>query len=854
MSSGKAPTDLRPIPPAPARRTRLVLAAAALAAVTAAALLVANTALAGSTVYQAESAALSGGAVVATDHSGYSGSGFVGGYTDANKGAAATAFTVSATAAGQATATLRYANGTGTAMTLSLYVNGPRVRQISLPPTSNWDTWGTAAETVSLAPGANTVAYRFDSTDSGNVNLDNITVVADGPSPTGSPSPSEPPPGGQVYELETAFRSGGPTAATSIGGYSGSGYVTGLATVGARVIRTVNVPAAESTAVTVRYSNTSGSAKTLSVHLNGRRTGQIDLPAGTGWLTASQNLALRAGVNLVAFQYDNGDGGNVALDNVTVSGGTALAARGATVPYTEYEAENGSTNGALIGPDRTYRTVASESSGRRAVRLDGSGKYIQFTLTAPANSVVVRHSIPDNAAGTGITAPLALYANGTKVTDLQLTSTYSWVYGDYPFPNDPGLGNGHRFYDEARAKLAATYPVGTVFKLQNETATPVTVDLLDTETVDAAYTLPADALDITAYGAVSGGGDDTAAIRSAISAAKSQGKSVWIPSGTFDLTARIDVDNVAIRGAGMWHATLRGNNGRGGFYAVGGNVQLADFTFLGDVRYRDPDGVVTTDAAMEGEFGSGSLIHNVWIEHSKVGLWAKGNTNGLYMAAVRIRDTFADGVNLNNGVRDSRVEQSVLRNTGDDALAMWSQSAPVVNTAFTFNTATLPMLANTSAIYGGTDNRIEDNLFSDTVYTASGVIVSTWHAALPFAGTTTVQRNTLTRTGGRNNDWNRNLGAVWIYAEARDMTAPVVVRDLVVNDSTYQAILLERDRTIANLTFERVTVTGAGTYGIDIRASGTAHFEYVTVTGAVSGGLNNQTGYTIDRGPGNTGW
>ena len=66
------------------------------------------------------------------------------------------------------------------------------------------------------------------------------------------------------------------------------------------------------------------------------------------------------------------------------------------------------------------------------------------------------------------------------------------------------------------------------------------------------------------------------------------------------------------------------------------------------MRYRDPDGVVTTDAALEGDFGTGSLIHNVWIEHAKVGLWANSGTNGLYMVGVRIRNTFADGVNLNN--------------------------------------------------------------------------------------------------------------------------------------------------------------------------------------------------------------
>jgi hypothetical protein len=802
--------------------------------------------------YEAESATLSGGAVVATDHSGYTGAGFVGGYTDANKGNAATTFAVTSAAAGAATVTVRYANGTGASMTLSVYVNGTKATQTTLPPTANWDTWGSRAETVNLNAGTNTVAYRFDSTDSGNVNLDNLTVAgATSPSPTPTPTPTGPPPAAGGSELEGGFLSGGASTATAIAGYTGTGYVTGFTAVGSRVIRTVNVSSAGNAATTLRYSNPTGSTKTLSVYANGLKASQLSLPVGTGWLTATQTLSLRAGLNLVGYQFDNGDSGNVALDSVSVVGATALASRGATLPYTEYEAENAGTNGTVLGPDRAYLSQAAEASGRRAVRLGGAGQYAQFTLAQPANSVVVRFSIPDNAAGTGITAPLALFANGAKVRNLTLSSTYSWVYGAYPYNNNPAGGEPHRFFDEVRA-LLPSYPTGTVLKLQDETATPIIVDLIDTEVVAPALAMPANQLAITAYGAVADDGvDDTAAINATVGAAKAQGKGVWIPAGAFDINARINVEGVSVRGAGQWYATVRGSNGKGGFFATGSGVQLADLTIAGDVRYRDD---ANFDAALEGNFGTGSLIHNVWVEHTKVGLWASSGTNGLYVVGVRIRDTFADGVNLNNNVVDTRVDQSTLRNTGDDALAMWSHDAPVTNSAFTFNTAALPMLANTAAIYGGNGNRIEDNLFSDTVYAAAGVAVSTWHQAQPFSGTTLVQRNTLTRTSGYERNWGSSLGAVWIYAEARDITAPVLVKDVDVLDSTYQGILLSFQRTISNLTFDHVRIAGAGTYGIELNAAGSATFTYVTVTGAVSGGLNNLTGYTVVRGPGNSGF
>ncbi|MDI1464571.1 carbohydrate-binding protein [Catellatospora sp. KI3] len=810
--------------------------------------------------YEAESAALSGGAAVATDHPGYTGSGFVGGYTDGNKGNANTSFTVNVSGAGSRTVTLRYANGTGATMTLSLYANGTKIGQVGLPATANWDTWGTFASSVNLTNGSNTVAYRFDTTDSGNVNIDNITVSGAAASPSASPSPSPSPsptgqPGGQPYELETGFLSGGTSAATSTAGYNGGGYVTGLTAVGARVIRTVNSAAAGSFATTLRYANTNGASRTVSVYVNDLKTGQLTLPAGSGWLTVAQNLTLRAGLNIVAYQYDSGDSGNVQLDTLYVTGGAALAARGATVPYTTYEAENGSTNASVVGPNRTYLTEASEASGRKAVKLSSTGQYVQVTLTKPANALVIRYSIPDNAGGTGQTAPLALYNGSTKVADVTLSSVYSWVYGAYPYNNNPAGGEPHRFFDEVRVLLPGTYAAGTVVKLQKDASSSAayyTIDLVEGEVTPAALTQPTNFLPVTDYGAVANdAGDDTNAFNSAISAAQSQGKGVWVPAGTFVVNARINIANVSLRGAGEWYTVIKGTNGKGGFFATGSNVRLADFTLAGDVRYRDDSAF---DTAIEGNFGTGSLVHHVWIEHTKVGMWPTTGTNGLYAVGVRIRNTFADGVNVNGGANNVRIDQSVLRNTGDDALAMWSNSAPVANSAFTFNTVSLPMLANGAAIYGGTANRIEDNLITDSVYAGAGIAISTWHGAQAFSGTTSVQRNTLTRTSSFERNWNSSLGGLWIYAEATDITAPVLVKDVDIIDSQYQGILLSYLKNITNLTLDHVTVNGAGTYGIELNAAGSAYVTYVTVSGAASGGLVNRTGYTLNRGPGNSGF
>ncbi|MCW2876499.1 MAG: mycodextranase, partial [Sphaerisporangium sp.] len=108
-----------------------------------------------------------------------------------------------------------------------------------------------------------------------------------------------------------------------------------------------------------------------------------------------------------------------------------FAGRGATVPFTEFEAEDtarATTNGQVIGPDRVYTHLPSEASGRRAVTLSAAGQYVEFTLTKPANAMSLRYSVPDNAAGTGQNTTADLRVNGTHLKDLALTSRYGWYY------------------------------------------------------------------------------------------------------------------------------------------------------------------------------------------------------------------------------------------------------------------------------------------------------------------------------------------------------------------------------------------------------------------------------------------
>jgi hypothetical protein len=484
------------------------------------------------------------------------------------------------------------------------------------------------------------------------------------------------------------------------------------------------------------------------------------------------------------------------------------------------------------------------------------GTIFLLIAAEAANSIVVRYSMPDSATGGGITGTLSLYVNGTKTAALNLSSKYAWTYGSYPYNDNPANGNAHHFYDESRF-LVPTIPAGATVKLQKDagdTAAYYTIDLIDLEQVDNAYSMPTNFLDITAapyYAVGNGTTDNTTAIQNAINDAKAQGKGVWIPAGTFLITSRLNVDNVQVRGAGMWYSKLQGSGGKGGFFGQGNNVTVADLAIESDSTYRNDS---SDNPGFEGNFGTGSLIQNVWIEHMKVGFWISSGTNGLYIVNGRVRDTWADGVNFSGGVLNSTISHFNIRNTGDDAYAMWSNGIANVNDTFRYNTAQIPCLANTYAIYGGQDNKIFDNIGSDTVTASAGINISNRFNATTFAGTTQVRRNTLNRTGGWEPNWNTSFGGLWIYAENASIPAPIVVDSLVINDSTYDGIKLSYNQNISSTSFNYVQINGAGAYGLNFDGvTGTGSFSYVTVTGAASGGLRNST-YTINRGAGNSGW
>ncbi|MEU3829859.1 discoidin domain-containing protein [Streptomyces sp. NPDC029080] len=529
---------------------------------------------------------------------------------------------------------------------------------------------------------------------------------------------------------------------------------------------------------------------------------------------------------------------------------TAQAAAGATLPFTSVEAESATGNGTRIGPDYTQGTLASEASGRQAVRLT-SGQRVEFTVPRASNAVNVSYSVPDGQSGT-----LDVYVNGTRLArTLPVTSKYSYV--------DTGWIAGsrtHHFFDDARLLLGQNVQAGDKVAFAS-TGTQVTVDVADFEQVAGPATQPAGSVSVVSKGADPGGnGDSTQAFRDAIAAAR--GGTVWIPPGDYRITSSLSgVQNVTLQGAGGWYSVVHTSR----FIdqsSSAGNVHIKDFAVVGEVTERVDS---SPDNFVNGSLGPGSSVSGMWIQHLKVGLWLTGNNDNLVVENSRILDTTADGLNLNGNARGVRVRNNFLRNQGDDSLAMWSLYAPDTGSSFENNTVSQPNLANGIAVYGGTDITVRNNLVSDTNALGSGIAISNQKFADPFsplAGTITVAGNTLVRTGAVNPNWNHPMGALRVDSYDSAIDATVDITDTTITDSPYSAFEFVsgggQGHPVRNVDVTGATVRNTGTVVVQAEAPGAATFRDVTATQVGAAGVYNcpypSGSFSLTDGGGNSGW
>ncbi|HEY1684352.1 MAG TPA: glycosyl hydrolase family 28-related protein [Tepidisphaeraceae bacterium] len=495
---------------------------------------------------------------------------------------------------------------------------------------------------------------------------------------------------------------------------------------------------------------------------------------------------------------------------------TTYASSGANLPWTTYEAENCQTDGSILGPDYTGQTPSREASGRRCVKLDAAGQYMEFKSQSEAQGMIIRYCLPDSPDGRGIDATLSLYINGRARNKLPLTSRYSYLYGDYPFSNDPSQGNPRHFWDEARLMPGMIHR-GDTIRLQkdaDDSAAAYLIDFVDLEPIAPALQKPSGAISVADYGAVGDGKtNDRDAFLAAMNAAKNHRKTVWIPAGQFLVAGSLPLNDITIQGAGMWYSTLVGAENykpenRLRLEGQGSHITLADFAIRGNLNYRNDS---EANDGLVGSFGAGSVIRNIWVEHTKTGAWLT-NSDGLLVENCRFRDTIADGINLCLGMRNTTIRNCTARGNGDDCFAIWPATYDksvyeaghnrIINC-----TAQLPFLAQGFSVYGGEANSVENCSATDIPYGAGTLVSTMFPTVSGFHGITAFHNIQMQRAGDRD-------GAIAVMTNLRPLSG-VRFDNITVSDSPTDGIKFTcvAGKTISDAQFDHIRIINPGVSG-----------------------------------------
>ncbi|UOX91733.1 carbohydrate-binding protein [Amycolatopsis sp. FBCC-B4732] len=272
---------------------------------------------------------------IATDHRGYTGEGFLAGFESAGTSATAD---VEATAAGTYSLAVRFANGQGgdgqhVTRTLSVSVDAGAPQKLTLPATTDWDTWAVASVPVTLGAGHHSVRLQRTAADSGNVNVDALAALPAGAAfPPASARAYTGCPAGVSCEAEAGLRTGSAVVATDHPGYAGRGFVAELNRGSAVTQRITDVATAGTYQLSVRYANGTGGdgrheTRTATVAANGV-TRTLSLPVTddwNAWKTASVPVDLRVGANDVVLGCPDDTSCHVNVDTVAVTATGAAA-------------------------------------------------------------------------------------------------------------------------------------------------------------------------------------------------------------------------------------------------------------------------------------------------------------------------------------------------------------------------------------------------------------------------------------------------------------------------------------------------------------------------------------------------
>ncbi len=610
----------------------------------------------------------------------------------------------------------------------------------------------------------------------------------------------------------------------------------------------------------------------------------------TGTFTGTINAgATSSAVNLGTWAAANGrytirvvlaaDANELSVKQANNTSNTSFfVGRGANMPYDMYEAEDGSVGGGaqVLSPNRTIGDLAGEASGRRAVTLAGTGSFVQWVTRASTNTLVTRFSIPDSAGGGGTTSTLSIYVNGVFHKNITLNSKYAWLYGAETAPgNSPGAGPRH-IYDEANIMLNSTVNAGATIRLQRDSGQGVaTIDFVNLEQV-APIANP----DPTRYVVPAGTAHQD--VQNALDVARQDATKlgVYLPAGTYPTSNKLTIygRGIQVIGAGPWYTrfetpqNLENTNAGFDVQSSGSGSTFKNLSFWGNYTSRiDGPGKVWGELKDVNNL----TIDNTWVEHTIVSYWGV-HSSGLRYTNGRIRNTFADGINMTSDSTGALVSNVDARGNGDDAFALFSAidgggSVGNHDNVFENLSATLTWRAAGLAVYGGYNN-VFRNLYIADQLVYSGITISSLDFGYPFVGFGTVptrfENITIARAGGHF--WgNQVFPAIWCFSASKEFRG-IRVSDVDIIDPTYGGVMFQTNyvggpqNPVTDTIFTNIRISGAVQSGDQYNAKsgwgiwanelpepgqgpavGSATFNNVTFTNVFQNVRNTTTTFTV---------
>jgi len=553
------------------------------------------------------------------------------------------------------------------------------------------------------------------------------------------------------------------------------------------------------------------------------------------------------------------------------------------MPYARYEADKGlyGNGAAFRGPSVDQSKIESEASERKYVALPILGAYVQWMIKESNKGMLLRYTMPDSSDGNGLDGSLSVYLNGNLVSDIKLSSHFSFQYfymstdnslnGDVF--NDPAVGHARKRFDEARFIFPTELKAGDVIKLQKTVNDGIEygVDFVELEPIPVPIQMPTGFVDVTQipFKAIPNDTiDDYVAFANALTYAGMNKMGVYIPAGKFYLSKQIDLDKDGLRilGAGIWHTELYCTqmpdtaSSFSGINASAANLRASDFYITSKAHYR------AHHRGFGGYWGKKSVIENVWINRFSAGIWVSDflsgenptiTNDGIIIRNCRIRNTYADGINFAMGASNCIAEHCSIRNTGDDAMVTWAQDVtgtkPTVFNTFRFNTVENTFKASGLALYGGQQHVAHHCVILDN-FGGAGIRANSTFKAKPFAKDSymNVSEMTVERCGTLQDQFLSKIGAVNFDVVNYDVNN-INLSSIDVKDSQVDAILINDKQhkfLLNNVNFSDINILNTGSnqlgsgYGISVSNLATGWIQNTNVNF-----LNTISSNVLDNSP-----